>query len=64
MHFAIAIEIEISTFEFIADADIITIEKSTGKINVNAIDRDARKNEFYPFDVTFKDVSIKMKIVV
>lgn len=34
-----------------ADDDIITIGKNTGQINVNAIDRDARKNEFYPFEV-------------
>lgn len=42
---------------FISDSDIITIGEQTGKINVNAIDRDARKNEFYPFDVTFKAIS-------
>lgn len=43
---------EIYHFYISPDSDIITIGKNTGKINVNAIDRDARKNEFYPFDVT------------
>lgn len=36
---------------FLPDSEIVTIGEKTGKINVNAIDRDARKNEFYPFDV-------------
>ena len=42
---------------FVTDSDIISIGAHDGIIHVNAIDRDARKNEFYPFKVNLEHES-------
>lgn len=38
-------------FFFCTDGDFISIGEKDGKIDVKQIDRDAMKNEFYPFEV-------------
>ncbi len=38
-------------FSIFLDNDIISIEMETGKIYVGEINRDERRNEFYPFSV-------------